>query len=311
MGCDWVRGKSSGLRSLLKRTGLSSDPFRRHGEIPPVTAMLTVGCSQTDGSIVSPTSKACVVGLKPTVGLVPNHGMIPLTLKQDVAGPIARTVKDAAHLLQALVERKNSEPIVDYAKSCASTELGGLRIGVPRASISSSDHILLDAFESALETLKSLGAVVVNNADFIAQEEFDGLSREEDIAMAGGFKEDIEAYLETLVENPRNLRTLGDLIEAMKADEREEYPTRGLEHFELSEKVDVASLEYKVALERNIYLAGEGGIGDCIKNYNPDVIAIFCHVGHGRHMRGSRWASTHHCTPRHLSQRHICEALPE
>ena len=238
--------------------------------------MLTVGCSQTDGSIVSPTSKACVVGLKPTVGLVPNHGMIPLTLRQDTAGSITRTVRDAAHLLQALVERKDSEPIVDYAKSCVSTELGGLRIGVPRASISSSDHILLDAFESALETLKSLGAMVVNNADFIAQEEFDGVSREEeDIAIAGGVKEDIEAYLETLVENP------GNLIEAMKADEREEYPTRGLEHFELSEKVDVASLEYKVALERNKYLAGEGGIGDCIMNYNPDVIAIPAMLGMG------------------------------
>ena len=208
--------------------------------------------------------------------------MIPLALKQDVAGPITRTVKDAAHLLQALVERKHSEPIVDYAMSCVSTRLDGLRIGVPRASISSSDNILLDAFESALETLKSAGAVVVDNSDFGAQEEFGGLSREEKhTAMAGGFKEDIKAYLESLVENPRSLRTLGDLIEAMKLDEREEYPTRGLEQFELCEKVDVASPEYKVALERNGYLAGAGGIGGCIKSYNLDVIAIPAMLGMG------------------------------
>ena len=108
---------------------------------------------------------------------------------------------------------------------------------------------------------------MVDNANFRAQEEFEGLSRDEKhTAMAGGFKEDIKAYLGSLVENPRNLRTLGDVIEAMKADEREEYPTRGLEQFEFSEKVDVARPEYKVALERNEYLAGAGGIGGCIKN---------------------------------------------
>lgn len=87
--------------------------------------------SETDGSIVSPSSKACVVGL------VPNDGMIPLSLQQDVAGPITRTVKDAAYLLQALVEHKHTEPIVDYARSCVSTKLDSLRIGVPRTSISS------------------------------------------------------------------------------------------------------------------------------------------------------------------------------
>ena len=67
----------------------------------------------------------------------------------------------------------------------------------------------------------------------------------------------------------------------MKADEREEYPTRGLEQFEFGEKVDVASPEYKVALERNEYLAGAGGIGGCIKNYNLDVIAFPAMLGMG------------------------------
>lgn len=138
-----------------------------------------------------------------------------------------------------------------------------------------SDNILLDAFESALETLKSAGAVVVDNVEFKAQEEFDGLSRKEKFtAMAGAFKVDIEAYLETLVENPRNLRTLGDVIEAMKSDEREEYPTRGLEQFELGSEVDVASPEYRVAVERNAYLAGAGGIMGSLNDYDLDVIAI-------------------------------------
>ena len=159
---------------------------------------------------MSPSSKACVVGLKPTVGLVPNAGMIPLTLQQDVAGPITRTVKDAAHLLQALVERKHSEPIVVYTRSCISTELDGLRIGVPRASISSSDNILLDAFESALKTLKSAGAVVVDNVEFRAQNDFDGLSREEKLtAMAGGFKSRHQSLFGDPRGKPSQLENIG------------------------------------------------------------------------------------------------------
>ncbi len=261
---------------------------------------------------MSPSSKACVVGLKPTVGLVSNAGMIPLTLQQDVAGPITRTVKDAAHLLQALVERKHSEPIVDYTRSCVSTELDGLRIGVPRASISSSDNILLDAFESALKTLKSAGAVVVDNVEFRAQNDFDGLSREEKLtAMAGGFKVDIKAYLETLVENPRNLRTLGDVIGAMKSDEREEYPSRGLEQFELGEKVDVASPEYKVAIERNEYLAGKGGIGGSIKAYDLDLIAIPSMLGMGVTSAARGGLPLITVPLRHLSPRYTSETLPE
>ena len=78
--------------------------------------------------------------------------------------------------------------------------------------------------------LKSAGAVVVDDANFVAQEEFEGLSsEEEDIAIAGRFKKDIESYLESLVANPCHLRTLGDVIEAMKADGRKEYLSRGLE----------------------------------------------------------------------------------
>ena len=117
--------------------------------------------------------------------------------------------------------------------------------------------------------------MVVDDANFVAQEEFEGLSsEEEDIAIAGRFKEDIEAYLESLVANPCHLRTLGNVIEAMKADGRKEYLSRGLEQFALGERINVKSPAYKVALERDEYLAAEDGIGGCIKDYNLDVVAI-------------------------------------
>ena len=97
----------------------------------------------------------------------------------------------------------------------------------------------------------------------------------------------------------------------MKADGRKEYLGRGLEQFALGERIDVKSPAYKVALKRDEYLAAEGGIGGCIKDYNLDVVAIPTILGMGATSRGSRWTPTHHCTPWDLSQRNTCQALPE
>lgn len=105
--------------------------------------------------------------------------MIPLTLAQDIAGPITRTVKDAAYLLNISTELKDSEPAIDYTSSCASTKVDGLRRGVPRASFPTSDKVLLDAFESALHTLETACAVIVDGAHSKAQKGFSRLDKRE------------------------------------------------------------------------------------------------------------------------------------
>ncbi|XMA19796.1 hypothetical protein WAI453_012587 [Rhynchosporium graminicola] len=105
--------------------------------------------TETDGSITSPAGREAVIGLKPMVGLVPMEGAIPVSVTQDSAGPIAKAVKDAAYVLNAIVEPSDSFPAVDYLLSCVSMDLSGLRIGVPTASIPTTDQVVSAGFFSS------------------------------------------------------------------------------------------------------------------------------------------------------------------
>jgi amidase len=187
-------------------------------------APLAVG-TETDGSIVSPSSACGVVGVKPTLGLVSRAGIVPLSLAQDTAGPMATTVADAAALLSVLAaaDPYDSAPdhpgnSVDYAAFLDRGALDGARIGIWRAACAGADAATEALLDAAVDCLRNLGATLVDPVDLpdidkVTEPEFDALNYE--------FKHGINAYLKQLAEfaDPSGMElpgTLSDLIDFNK-----------------------------------------------------------------------------------------------
>ena len=156
--------------------------------------------TETDGSIVCPAQTCSVVGIKPTVGLVSRAGIVPIAHSQDTAGPMARTVEDAAILLGALVGRDASDPATDaapngydaeFTRNLDSGGLRGARIGVARNYFGA--HRAVDRLmASCLDALRDLGAVLIDPADI----ETAGSWRETELdVLIFEFKHDLNAYL--------------------------------------------------------------------------------------------------------------------
>jgi amidase len=114
--------------------------------------------TETDGSIVSPSSICALVGIKPTVGLLGGAGIVPIAHSQDTAGPMARTVTDAALLLGAMAG-------VDYAPSLDAAGLRGARIGVRRKSYGDLSPLVEAAYARALDELRALGTILADPAE--------------------------------------------------------------------------------------------------------------------------------------------------
>jgi amidase len=190
-------------------------------------APLAVG-TETDGSIVSPSSACGVVGIKPTAGLVSRTGIVPLSPVQDTAGPMARSVADAAAMLSVLAAADPLDPAadfpdhysqrsgvtVDYTQSLDSAGLEGARIGVWRAASAEADAATAALLDAAVERLTALGAKVIDPVDLpdvdkITQPEFEALEFE--------FKHGINAYLKHLADKygagPAVPGSLAELIE--------------------------------------------------------------------------------------------------
>ena len=179
-------------------------------------AALAVG-TETDGSIVCPSSICGVVGIKPTVGLVSRAGIVPIAHSQDTAGPMARTVADAAVLLSVLAGADPGDPatadaaanaVPDYTKFLDPHGLKGARIGVARARVTGSSPEADAVFAAALRELAGLGAELVDPTDIPHLGEYDDAERD---VLAHEFKADIAAYLRDWVPTAA-VRTLADLI---------------------------------------------------------------------------------------------------
>ncbi|GHH04368.1 amidase [Comamonas sp. JC664] len=173
--------------------------------------------TETDGSIVSPSAAASLVGLKPTVGLVSRAGIIPISRSQDTAGPMTRTVADAAALLgvlagvdpaDAATAASRGKAPTDYTRFLDVDGLKGARIGVPREHYFGY-HAATDArMEDALALMKSRGAILVDPAPIPLVEKLQAPELE---VLLYEFKAGLEAYLATLGEG-RAPRTLAELI---------------------------------------------------------------------------------------------------
>jgi amidase len=203
-------------------------------------AAIGVG-TETDGSIVCPSGANGLVGIKPTVGLVSRSGIIPISASQDTAGPMARTVADAALLLGAMagVDRADAASPAsgayasrDYTKSLDANALKGARIGVARKQYFGYSDAADAITNEAIADMKAAGAVIIDPADIPTASKMDAC---ENIVLQTEFKAGIDKYLASLGPSaPR--KTLADLIAFNDEHKDREMPYFGQEIFLQSQK---------------------------------------------------------------------------
>ena len=189
--------------------------------------------TETDGSIICPASNMALVGMKPTVGLVSRAGIIPISTSQDTAGPMARTVTDAAVILTAIAGADPADPATasakaeDYTRYLSADALKGARIGVPRKGWFGVNRNADPIGEAALVELKKLGAVLVDPIELAPPPELGAAELE---VLLYELKAGMEAYLAT--RGAPELRTLADVIAFNKEHAAEELALFGQELFE-------------------------------------------------------------------------------
>jgi amidase len=233
--------------------------------------------TETDGSIVCPSSSNGLAGIKPTVGLVSRSGIIPISHSQDGAGPMCRTVRDAATLLGALtgVDATDAataasvgKSYTDYTQFCKADGLKGARIGVARKYFGFSDAV--DALmEESLEVMKKQGAVVVDPADI---ETFGKFDDSELLMMMYELKADLNAYLARLGSSAP-VHTLKEVIEFNERNREKEMPYFGQDLFVRAEaKGPLTEKAYLDAVDKNHRLARTEGIDATMDKYHLDAI---------------------------------------
>ena len=232
--------------------------------------------TETDGSIVSPSNNAGLVGVKPTIGLVSRHGIVPIAHSQDTAGPMARSVRDAAVLLAAIAEPDPADAATRRAPFPVSAlaaldpaAIRGARLGVVRKSLSGNNTATDRVFDSALDTLKRLGAVLVDPADIATIDDF-GKSELE--VLLYEFKADLNAYLATLPPSVP-ARSLAALLAFNEKNREREMPYFGQELFEKAEaKGPLTENPYLDALEADTAGARRKGIDATLAEHRLEAL---------------------------------------
>jgi len=219
--------------------------------------------TETDGSVVCPSSMNGIVGIKPTVGLISGRGIVPISHSQDTAGPMARTVRDAAILLGVLAEGPHAE--ADYTKFLDPNGLRGARLGVARKffGITADVDRLMEA---AIGEMKRMGAEIIDPADLPSHGKFG--DSELDVLLYE-FKADLNAYLAARGTG----LSLERLMEFNKAHAAEEMPYFEQELFEKAQaKGPLSDSAYKKALAMNHKLSRADGIDAVLRKHRVDAI---------------------------------------
>ncbi|HEX6188152.1 MAG TPA: amidase [Pyrinomonadaceae bacterium] len=233
--------------------------------------------TETDGSVVCPSNACSLVGIKPTLGMVSRAGIIPIAHSQDTAGPMCRTVTDAAILLAALTGIDARDPVTktsagkavtDYSKSLDPNGLRGARIGVQRKSHGFNDAVD-KLMHDSVDVLKRLGATVIDPADIPTQGKFDDSEFE---VLLYEFKADLNKYLASL--GPSALvKSLKDVI-----DFNEKNRDRELRYFgqdimvKAQAKGPLTERKYRMALAKNHRLTRTLGIDAVMNKHRLDAI---------------------------------------
>jgi len=234
--------------------------------------------TETDGSIVCPASANGVVGIKPTVGLVSRAGIIPISHTQDTAGPLCRTVGDAAALLGALAggDPRDSATAAasgrvesDYTKFLDPAGLRGARIGVAREKFFGYNDATDRLAESALDALRQAGAVVVDPANIPHAGTYDDAELE---VLLYELKADLNAYLAALGPSGP-VRTLADVIAFNEREREREMPYFGQELFlQAQAKGPLTAPAYRRALNTCRRLARTLGLDAVMARHRLDAI---------------------------------------
>ena len=232
--------------------------------------------TETNGSIVCPSGVNGVVGIKPTLGMWSRQGIIPIAHSQDTAGPMARTVKDAAILLGALAEFDSSdaethigkgEIYKDYTQFLEADGLKGMRIGIASEMIGFNTKVDV-LFKNAVEAMKSAGAEIIEEVKFETRRKWGAPSYQ---VLLYEFKADLNKYLQEHDLAP--LKSMKEIIEFNKNNAVKEMPWFDQEIFELAqEKGDLTTEEYLTALKNSKRFAGKEGIDAVMKEHNLDAI---------------------------------------
>ena len=231
--------------------------------------------TETDGSIVCPSSANGLVGIKPTVGLVSRSGIIPISHSQDTAGPMARSVRDAAILLGALagVDARDSataasqgKSVPDYTQFLDRNGLRGARIGVARKYFGFSEAVD-SLMNQALEQMKRAGAEIIDPADLPSHGKFDDT---EFMVLLYELKADLNDYLRNRTGAPGSLKAIIDFNDRNK---EKEMPYFGQDLFVKAEaKGPLTTKEYTDALEANHRLSRTEGIDAVMDQFKLDAI---------------------------------------
>lgn len=234
---------------------------------------LAIG-TETDGSIVCPSSVNGIVGLKPTVGLVSRRYIVPISHSQDTAGPMARSVRDAAMLLTVIAGSDPDDPAtieadahkMDYVQGLDTRGLKGLRIGVLRDSRGAAT-----LFNAAMKRLEQGGATLVDVT--VDTEQSKELGEAEFLVLLTEFKANIASYLNGRPKGPISYRSLTDLIAFNNAHANTEMAYFTQDIFEAAnETKGLRDPEYLAAREKSFRLAGPEGIDQMLAENKVDLL---------------------------------------
>lgn len=220
--------------------------------------------TETDGSIVCPAGATGLVGIKPTVGLVSRSGIIPISHSQDTAGPMARTVTDAALLLGVLTGRDPTDAATapadagahaDYTRFLDPDGLRGARIGVARKGLFGYSREADRVADAAIESMRSSGAVIVDSLEIPALRDF---GDDEFTVLLYEFKDGVDRYLASLGPGAP-VRSLAEVIAFNERNRERSMPFFQQEILEMAQaKGALDDREYREALERSRRLARMG-----------------------------------------------------
>ncbi|MCB0047320.1 MAG: amidase [Caldilineaceae bacterium] len=234
--------------------------------------------TETDGSITCPAQTNGLVGIKPTVGLISRSGIIPISGSQDTAGPMARTVTDAAILLGAMTGMDARDPVTetsdghsytDYRPFLVADGLRGARIGVARGLAEHADPRILAIFDEAIAVMRELGATVIDPVSIINPSR---LQQAELTVFHHEYKAGLNAYFATLSEECP-IRTIDDLIRFNQEHAEEVMPYFGQEH--LLAAAETTSLDdpaYLAARKSCLRLSRDEGIDATLRAHKLDAI---------------------------------------
>ncbi len=226
-------------------------------------AAIGVG-TETDGSIVCPSGASGLVGIKPTLGLISGRGIIPIAHSQDTAGPMARTVADAALLLGAMTDAGR-----DYSKNLDAGALKGARIGVARKQYFGYSAVADRLVNQAIAEMQARGAVIVDPADVPTASKMDACENE---VLLYEFKSDLNKYLGALGPSSP-VHSLAELIAFNEREKAREMPFFGQELFlSAQKKGPLTSPAYRAAAAKCRALARAQGIDLVLQRHRLDAI---------------------------------------